>query len=202
MSQKPLCYFLKKEGDQIHFYNEHFDRIQPASLNGLFSFVCYPTSVVMGPLADYASRHQGLMTLVMVVSQQLSKHRYPFFSSSIRGLLPKGGPIAGGGVWLNQGDIVLWHLKSGSISLDNPACHDQHPDLARMIQHIGFPSDRRLTLTQTDWFESQYMRQLFLENGDYIEPSTAPAAIQQVKSALIEAQRKRRRWSRKFKSLR
>ena len=176
INAKPLYCFVKQCDDRFYFFNENLEPLDAQNFNGLLAFVCYQSSVVVSHLAEYASRHQGLMALVTVFNQQ----RYSFFSQSIKCLLPQGRPIAGGCVWFDQGDVVLWHLKSGSISLDNPACHDNHPELANIIKQIGFPATKRLTLLQAEEFEMQYMRRFFLENGDYIDPAIMPKIVQSI----------------------
>lgn len=173
---KPLCYFVIQSRGKFCFFDDNFNPLNELVLNGYYSFIRYdnPNLMVMGELIDYGSHHSGLELIVQTIRHHTTLLRHYFYSIHTKPIfLPKDAPAYGGGVlYLNQ-EEVCWHVKCRSYSLENPACHDESPELSNLIHTSGLPANRYVSVKQADYFETHFMRQLLKPNGQYPIP-TAP----------------------------
>ena len=183
----PLCYFLTFEEGRIYVQDNDLKPLDSHSLHGLYSFIHYsqPRLMVIGALHEHGSQHSGLASIVEALKRQWQSLRnHLFFNKSVDLLLPTQKPIAGGGLFILNGVVVLWHLKSGSYSLPNDMCHDNSPSLDDLIKQIGLPSDRFVSVEQAEKFEREYLLGHFHPNGKLINESSSHVLIDHVREVL------------------
>ncbi len=188
MSEKSLCYFFNI--DQAHplIQSNHFKSLDTSALHGLFSFLHYRQSRVMvvGEMKNYGSRHSGLASVVQAMKSQAMALRHHLFFQGANVLpYPQGTPSAGGGILFSQGMVILWHLKSGSYSATNPQCHDEDPSVLHdVIQTIGLPAERFISVAEAEKFERDFLHQCFKPNGQYRDEAVVPQLVNQVSDAI------------------
>ena len=174
---KSLCYFLTFDDGKLQVKDHELKQLDEKELNGLYSFIHYnqPRLMVVGALQDYGSQHSGLASIVESLKKQwqILRNSLFFFNKLSELPLPQEQPTAGGGLFILNGVVVLWHLKSGSYSLDNDSCHDDSPLLDELIEQVGLPADCFISVEQAEQFERDYLRYYFDANGKLLNESLA-----------------------------
>jgi hypothetical protein len=194
-SSSALCYFLTFEDGQIRVQDSDLKPLTEKALHGLYSFIHYnkPRLMVVGELHEHRSQHSGLSSIVEALKRQWQALRHHLFFNRLASFVfPNEKPSAGGGLFVLNGVVVLWHLKSGSYSLPNDHCHDQNPALDELIKQIGLPSDRFVSLEQAEQFERDYLQQHFHPNGQLINEHSSYELAHQL-SEILKLQDKSRR---------
>lgn len=163
-----LFYFAIRKGKQFQFYDNDYKPVHKP-LHGFYSFIHYNEALVLGFLVDYGSQHSGLHTLLKTLRFIANKYRHHIFAHAPNDfLLPQGEPIAGGGILFFNGEVILWHLKSGSFSSNKLHCDDNQPVLLNgLIRQLGLPAERFLNLTKAEIFENDILQQLTSANGQF-----------------------------------
>ncbi len=182
MPSKSFCFATLKKGKR-HYYDFDYNELHGSILNGLHAFVYYPDPglIVFNRLINYGSQHSGLNALVQIKKQSLDNFRNHFFPSGPTNfILPNIAPAAGGVALFWKGLVVIWHLKSGTYSFKNPACHDNNSELKTLIEALGLPPENFITIAQAEFFEQYCLRSMFEPDGQYRDLIKAPELIHKI----------------------